>query len=291
MMMRSSGIKNVIIKLCMAFINVMALSFFVMLFTQTNTNFFTLLAVTLILNTTLILLVVLKDTSTVFYKLVSTINVVFLLVAMLIILFKNVGLFDKLNSAEAIKNLILSSGKWGIVVFFVITLLQVVVLPIPASVTVLLGALIYGSTVSFLVSVLATIVGSLICYLLGYFFGFKLVAWLIGKNKTKKAMSYLDKKARIPFVLMLLFPFFPDDILCMVAGLTRMSFKFYLITILLCRPVSLAFISYFGTGNLIPFSGWGIPVWLGIAAVMLFSCYILSNVIKKKKLKDNKKHI
>jgi uncharacterized membrane protein YdjX (TVP38/TMEM64 family) len=81
---------------------------------------------------------------------------------------------------------------------------------------------------------------------------------------------------------MMIFPFFPDDILCMVAGLIRVSFKFYIISILICRSISIALISFLGTGELIPFTGWGVPVWISFVVVVLFCSYFVGRIIRHR---------
>ena len=117
------------------------------------------------------------------------------------------------------------------------------------------------------------------------------------QNVIKAALTYesedRDDKVRgksiavcvtvIVLLVMLLFPFFPDDMLCMAAGLTKMTFKFFIIAVVLTRPVMIAFVSYFGTGKIIPFSGWGIPVWISMFVFMVALLYLLNYFIKKRK--------
>ena len=80
---------------------------------------------------------------------------------------------------------------------------------------------------------------------------------------------------------MLLFPFFPDDVICLVAGITTMSFRYFIITVSLTRPVMIAFMCYFGSGTIIPFKGWGIPVWIAIFVAVIILFFVV-NKIKKK---------
>ena len=35
------------------------------------------------------------------------------------------------------------------------------------------------------------------------------------------------------------------------------------------RPIYIVLVCYFGTGQIIPFSGWGIPVWISIFVICL----------------------
>jgi uncharacterized membrane protein YdjX (TVP38/TMEM64 family) len=189
------------------------------------------------------------------------------------------GVLDKITSFEVLKQLILDTRQWGVIVFLLLTVFQVVVLPIPAIVTVLIGVAIYGPTWSFILSTAGTLIGSFICFVLGKVFGKKLVTWMIGKEKTEKYSAMLNDKGHFAFALMLLFPCFPDDILCLVAGISSMSYRYFIIVTCLTRPVMIAFYSFFGSGSIIPFSGWGIPVWISLFCIA-FVAFMLMNKLK-----------
>ncbi len=179
------------------------------------------------------------------------------------------GIFNNLSDMEKIKNLILKSGGLGVVVCVLVQLLQVVILPAPATIFYLATTAIYGSLWGFVICYLTTVLGSIISFFIGKSIGLKAVQWCIGKENTLKYSTLLNKKGKVPFVLMQLLPFFPDDILCMVAGLSSMSYKFFIATIILVKPIYIAFVCFLGTGNIIPFSSWGIPVWIGIFSLIL----------------------
>ena len=76
---------------------------------------------------------------------------------------------------------------------------------------------------------------------------------------------------------MQLLPFFPDDVLCILAGVTNMNFWFYLIIMLVIRPIVIAVYCFFGSGTIIPFSGWGIPVW-----ILVFVVFIVIGILTYK---------
>ena len=177
---------------------------------------------------------------------------------------------DYPTDGEKIEHLtekIKSLGSWGMAVFVLIQILQVVILPLPALVCYVPGSAIWGPGYATLLASVGVILGSLICYVIGKFFGKKVVIWIAGKENTEKYVSILGKRGKVIFVLMQILPFFPDDILCLVAGLTSMNFPFFIISILIVRPCIIAAYCYLGSGTLIPFSGWGIPVWIAIAVV------------------------
>ena len=184
---------------------------------------------------------------------------------------------------DLLRSYIASAGAWGIIVLFLLTILEVVVLPIPAAVTIVIGTYLFGAHISFVVSAIGTIVGSIICFYLGRVFGKKLVNWIVGTETVEKYSKLIEEKGKIPFIVMMLFPFFPDDILCMVVGLTNMKFSFFLTTVVLTRPVMVAFYAYFGLGEIIPFSGWGIPVWIALIALAVGILYLINYFLKRKK--------
>lgn len=197
--------------------------------------------------------------------------------AVFLIAFIVVGKVGRINEYEtdeekigALKSMLESTGGWGMLVYFLIQILQVVILPLPALVCYLPGTYIWGPLAATLIASAGVICGSLICYAIGKFWGKKAVIWIAGKENTEKYASYLGKRGKVIFVLMQILPFFPDDILCMVAGLTAMNFPFFLVTIVLVRPLIIAAYCYLGSGTVIPFDRpWGIAVWVVIFAVCI----------------------
>ena len=144
-------------------------------------------------------------------------------------------------------------------VYVLVQILQVVILPLPALVCYVPGVYIWGAGIATLLASAGVLIGALICYFLGRMFGRRVVEWIAGKDNTDKYADYLGKRGKILFVMMQILPFFPDDILCLIAGLTR-------------------------SGTIIPFSGWGIPVWIAIA----LACVVLAVLSFKyeDKIKD-----
>lgn len=170
---------------------------------------------------------------------------------------------------ERLTDLIRGAGGWAMAVYILIQILQVVILPLPALVCYLPGAMIWNPGIATLLASAGVLIGTLICYFLGRVFGRRVVEWIAGKESCDKYADVLGKRGKVLFVLMQILPFFPDDILCLVAGLTKMSFPFFLVTMILVRPAIIAVYCYFGGGSVIPYSGWGIPVWIAIFAVCI----------------------
>lgn len=192
--------------------------------------------------------------------------------------FEKYGFFERLKDLGRLKNVILSTGNWGITIFFLITLASVIFLPVPASLIIVAGTLVYGSWISFGVSAVATFVGSVICFFLGRNLGKKLLYWLFERKKVDKYSEILGKKGKMPFITMMILPFFPDDMICISAGMTSMSFRFFAVSVAITRTIYIFVVSFLGSGEILPFRGIGIVVWVAIFAV----CAILSWLINKK---------
>ena len=194
-----------------------------------------------------------------------------LIAVVLLSVFVLLGVFADLNAdrekIEAVITLVRSTGEWGMLVFVLIQFLQVVVLPLPAVVCYVPGAVIWSPMTATLLASAGVIAGSFFCYFLGRKFGRKALVWLAGKDAAEKYADYIGNRSKGIFLIMQILPFFPDDVLCIIAGITAMNFPYFAGVIVLVRPLIIAAYCFLGDGSIIPFSGWGIPVWLAIIAV------------------------
>ena len=203
------------------------------------------------------------------YKILYVSIIAVAIIAIFYVLLKNFDMLAFFDSAEQIKLFILSTGDAGKAVFMLIQFLQVCLIPIPALITTLAGVAIYGVFETAILSTIAIILGSLFAFFVfGRFFGYRLVRWIAGQEVTDKYRDLLNKKGKYLLVLMFLLPIFPDDLLCMIAGITTMSGKFFTIVTLITRPITTFAICYFGGGAIIPYSGWGLVAWPIIIVLM-----------------------
>lgn len=179
------------------------------------------------------------------------------------------GFFDIIRDEESFEAFLERSGKWMAVLFVVLQFLQVVILPIPSTVTVVAGAALFGPLVGSLLSLLGIVIGSLVAFLIGRYAGYRVVAWLVGKETLDKWLKKIKGKDKLLLSAMFLLPVFPDDILCFVAGISSMSLPLFLCVIVLSRIAAIFTTSYSVT--LIPFNTWwGLLIWgILIALVVL----------------------
>ena len=178
-------------------------------------------------------------------------------------------LLTYLTNAERLQAALESVGWWKYLVYCLLQFLQVTFIPLPAMATTIVGTLLFGPLVSSLLSLVGILLGSMFAFWLGDKFGEKVVSWIVGEKSMKKYSSLLFDKGKYMFFLMMLFPLFPDDVLCLVAGMTAMSFRFFFITMILTRPIGIFMTCYLGSGEIIPFSGWGLIVWAVLIVIMI----------------------
>lgn len=186
---------------------------------------------------------------------------------------KLTGLWEKINSIEKLRAIVESGGMFSFIVFVVLQILQTTILQIPAIFVTIAGTLVFGTWTTFFLSFIAVMVGSIIMFWIGRKAGKKFLNWLVGKEEADvwfKRMSH----GKYLYFLMMLFPMFPDDILCVVAGMTNMSFAYFFWTNMIARSLGIACTVFFGSGAVIPFHGWGLVVWVGIILAVATLFYL-----------------
>ena len=163
------------------------------------------------------------------------------------------------TSQEELRAWVEGFGAAAPAAFFATQVIQVIVSPIPGSATTLVGAMLFGLWPAFLLSTAAVLTGSLLAFGLARAFGRPLVARLVGPAVTERYLGAMTSRARIALLLMFLLPFFPDDALSLVAGLTGLSWAFFFVVIACTRPWGLLFSSLVGAGLVnVPVWGWAV---------------------------------
>lgn len=210
-------------------------------------------------------------------KILRVIFVFFVMILILSFLFfilKVTGVWEKINLVDKVRELILSMGFWGRFIFVLLQFLQVTFIPLPSTVTTLAGVLVYGPLEASFLSFAGIMLGSVFAFFLGRKFGRKLCSFMVGESVCKKWTKFLSD-GKYTFFIMMLFPMFPDDILCLVAGLTEMTWKFFVVTNIIARPIGIFSTCYLGSGQIIPYHGWGIVVWI-LLCIFVVSLLVMS---------------
>lgn len=171
------------------------------------------------------------------------VNIVTILCTAAMISFVIYGLKSGIFTDRAMmEELVSRGGIWGPVTFMIIQMVQVVVPVIPGGITCAVGVVVFGPWYGLLYNYIGIVAGSCINFYLARRYGQCLVKFFVKEETYNKYITWLEKgkKFDIFFAAAIFFPCAPDDVLCMIAGLTKMSWKKFSTIILLGKPASIA---------------------------------------------------
>ena len=184
------------------------------------------------------------------------------------------GIIKKIGSIDALREYISQFGSMAVFLYILFCFLQVVILPVPGSVTVAAGVALFGPLKCSIYSFIGITLGSITAFAVGRWIGEKAVQWIVGKDTLKEWLEKLKGKDYLILSIMFLLPLFPDDVLCFVAGLSSMTWPYFLIMITITRATSVLGTAY--SVGLIPFTTWwGILIWLLIGALIILAFWIV----------------
>lgn len=157
-------------------------------------------------------------------------------------------LMQLLSNRDELVRIINNFGPWAPLIYVVFQVLQVVVAPIPGQIVGGVGGFLFGHW-----GILWTTVGSLIGFWLVFTIARKFGRSLIEKIFKKPAVEKFDfiinakGSALIIFAIFLL-PGFPDDLICYLAGLTKLSMRKLMLVSILGRFPTIVITNYIGMG-------------------------------------------
>ena len=151
-----------------------------------------------------------------------------------------------LQSKETLSAFIKQAGIWGPPLFIFLQILQTVVPIIPGALTSVAGVFIYGHIIGTIYNYVGIVIGCAFIFYLARTYGPAFVQSVVSKRTYDKYIGWLDEGNRFErfFIFMMIWPISPADFLCMLAALTKMTFKKYMILIVLCKPITLVIYTY-----------------------------------------------
>ncbi|MGT2735673.1 VTT domain-containing protein [Streptococcus orisratti] len=168
---------------------------------------------------------------------------ILLTIAFLVYLVRGLDILHNPNAfAHSLRNHLLV----GTLVFLLLQIIQVVIPIIPGGVTTVVGFMAFGPFLGFILNYVGIIIGSIILFALTRHFGKMFILLFIDD----KAYNHYERKLFSPtyerfFILNMLSPISPADILVMITGLSKMSYRKFILIILLAKPISILAYSYF----------------------------------------------
>ena len=213
------------------------------------------------------------DIKSIIIKIIISLLVIGLIILGLYFLFKYLGWTNL--TKEELQAKIASTGVFAPIVFIVASFLQVTFIPIPSSVTIIVGNYLFGFWLSFLYSYIGIILGSILAFYLGRWLGRPFVNWVVGDAKAvDEYLIKMKNKEKVILFFMFLLPLFPDDALCSLAGILPISFLTFLFMQLLTRATSILGTLFFMSGEIIRYDALGITIIVIVCILALVAFYL-----------------
>ena len=184
------------------------------------------------------------------------------------------GFFEAAGSPERMGEYIARCAPWSHLAYFGVQLVSVVIAPIPSNIPAAAGAYLFGLWPSFLLTWGAVSLGSALVFALARALGQQFAGKFVSEKLSDKYLDLIRRKRDTFLALAFLFPFFPDDLLCILAGLTDISFRRFFLLVVLARPWGLLVACAVGSATVtIPLYGMVLLGAAGLAAFLLAMKY------------------
>ena len=143
-------------------------------------------------------------------------------------------------------NYIEDIGIWAGLFFIIIQIFQVIIPIIPGGISSLVGVLVFGPLLGFIYNYIGLVTGSIIAYYLAKKHGIKIIKRLFKEETINKYTKYINNNTFYKiFIIAIILPGFPDDLLCYIAGISTLNFKTFISIILASKAISLLMYSLF----------------------------------------------
>lgn len=224
----------------------------------------------------------------------KNLTIIGLIVAAIVLLgyFFGPTLVEFFSDTDRIKELIDSAGIFGPIIFVILQIAQVVLAPIPGNVVGAVGGVIFGWW-GLLLTIIGSILGMMIVVAISRKLGRPFVEKFFSKEQIKKFDFLLEGRgAKFALFLIFLLPFFPDDLIGYIAGLTKIRFRDIIIVSAVGRLPMHILTNFFGAqvfeGN------WIVIVIMlviigAIASILYIKRDLLYKIVKDENEKGNAK--
>ena len=161
----------------------------------------------------------------------------------LILYFLSQGYFTDSTKLQALLN---QTGIFAPLLFILLQIFQVIIPIIPGGASSALGIVAFGPIWGFVYNYAGLVIGSILAFLLVKKYGKTFILKVCDQKTYDKYIGWLDKGKKFDrlFAAAIFFPCAPDDILCMIAGLTGMTLKKFSMIIILGKPLALIAYSF-----------------------------------------------
>jgi uncharacterized membrane protein YdjX (TVP38/TMEM64 family) len=149
------------------------------------------------------------------------------------------------TSQAALETFLKHFGWFAPLIFMIFQAVQVVIPISPGGLGCIGGILAFGAIQGFIYNYIGICIGSIAAFLLARRYGISFVQNMSKKDTFDKYAGWLQKPGfEKAFAIAIFMPVAPDDFLCYLAGVSKITFKKFVVIILLGKPLAIAAYSF-----------------------------------------------
>ena len=173
------------------------------------------------------------------------------------------------SNRDAVTDSMQHAGIWGPVILFVLFVLQVFLAFIPGQALMVACGYLYGFWGGFMLSWLSLVAGGEVAFILARRYGRSFAEKWISPDVLARWDKIAKGQGVVFYVITLVMPFVPNDAMCYVAGLGKISHRRFSIANLLGRGIACVITSWIGAFGLqAPSHVWIIVTVLTLLALL-----------------------
>ncbi|WP_096153529.1 TVP38/TMEM64 family protein [Bacillus sp. FJAT-45066] len=129
-------------------------------------------------------------------------------------------------------------------IYFLICVLQNILLPIPEAATIIAGSTVLGSHNAFIIGLIGTLIGVTTMFFITRYGGIKLVSKYVNEKHLIRYQKYTQKNEILYLFALFIVPILPDEIICIGAGLSKITIKRFLVIALTSKVLTTFIFAY-----------------------------------------------
>lgn len=171
------------------------------------------------------------------------------------------------NDVNALRTYLLSFGVWAPVISVGLMILQSIIAPIPAFLVVFANGMAFGTVPGWLLSLFGQSLAAAVCFGIARALGRGVVQALIGKFGLESADGWFARWGMLGLFITRLVPGIGFDAISYAAGLTRMTFRTFMLVTLAGSGPQLLLYSFLGE-NATEYVWWLLGLTVLVAAAV-----------------------
>ncbi|GFZ29960.1 TVP38/TMEM64 family protein [Clostridium zeae] len=149
------------------------------------------------------------------------------------------------TSQAALEGFLHKFGVFSPVIFMVFQAVQAILPIAPGGIGCLGGIIAFGPVKGFIYNYIGICIGSIIAFLISRRYGLSFVQSIAKKKTFNKYVKWLEKpNFEKLFAIAIFMPVAPDDLLCYLAGVSKINLRKFVVIIILGKPFAIAAYSF-----------------------------------------------